>query len=108
LTQELWGAAECKHADEKRGKFFPCVVEVGGRFGEPATELFKELVHAVSQQTHMSKSLSSIWKRRLVVTLKRVNIQQQRLQAAKMGVIPRVELEEEDVVDMEDFEYVRM
>ncbi len=85
------------------------MVEAGGRFGKQATELFKELVHAVSQQTHMSKSLvSSIWKQRLVVTLKRVNIQQQRLQAARMGVIPRLELEEEeDVVDMEDFQYVR-
>jgi hypothetical protein len=58
--------------------------KVGGRFGEPATEVFKELVHAVSQQTHMSNSLvSSIWKQRLVVTLKRVNIQQQRPQAAR-------------------------
>jgi hypothetical protein len=91
-------------------EFVPFVVEAGGRFGVRARKFFKFLIHAVSQQTDMPKSLlSSKWRQKIAVNLKRVRIQQQRLQAVRMGVIPgaAAEGEEEDPVEVEDFGYMR-
>jgi hypothetical protein len=102
-----------KHYKDKlkgaNAEFTPLVIEAGGRFGKQAAQFFKKAVHAVSLQTNMSKScISTYWKQRLVVTLRRVGIRQQRMQALKLyGMNPELIAEQVDELGMEDVEYVR-
>ena len=96
--------------EEAGGVFTPLVMEALGRFGAKATAFFKKAVHAVSLQTYMSKSqISTYWRQRIVVTMRRVGMQQLRLQALKLYAISfdaMVE-EEEDILGIGDIEYVR-
>jgi hypothetical protein len=89
--------------------FTPLVMEAGGRFGEKAAKFFKQVVHAVSLQTTMSKSrISTYWKQRLVIASRCTGIRQQRLLALQLnGMNPEFMVELADELGMNDVEDVR-
>ena len=82
------------------GIFTPLVAENFGRFGKQAREFFNKVVRAISLQTKQSlSSVASHWRQRLVVALKRANIQQMRIAASNQH---RVRNEQEEEQEQEE------
>jgi hypothetical protein len=95
--------------EESGGEFLPFVMEAHGRWGESARNLFKHLVRATASSTGADKAmLTSYWRQRLVVGMRRSAMQGLRERAQNIFNARTEDIhEEQDAEGLEDIDYIR-
>jgi hypothetical protein len=91
------------------GEFMPFVMEAHGRWGESARKLFKLLVREAASSTGADKAmLTSYWRQRFVVGMRRAAMQGLRERAQNI-FRSRIEdiHEEQDAEGLGDIDYIR-